>query len=166
MLIRDETAADAAQVDALIRAAFAGMPHSDGSEPRVMAALRDAGDGVIALVAVEHGVPVAQVAFSAVTVDNRPSGWHGLGPVAVRPDRQRRGFGSALIRCGLDRLRASGSAGCVVLGDTGYYARFGFRRDPRMTAPGLPAEHFMVLPFGDAVPTGAVGYHRAFSVGP
>lgn len=166
VLIRDETIADATAVDALIRAAFAGMPYSDGSEPRVMAALRDAGAAVVALVADESGAVVAQAAFSAVTVDGRQSGWHGLGPVSVRPDRQRRGLGSALVRSGLDRLRALGSTGCVVLGDTGYYARFGFRRDSRMTAPGLPAEHFMVLPFGDAAPAGAVAYHPAFTVGP
>ena len=53
----------------------------------------------------------------------------------------------------------------MVLGDTGYYGRFGFRHDPLLTAPGLPAEHFMVLPFGEDVPNGAVAYHPAFFVG-
>lgn len=166
MLIRDETAADAGAVHDILRAAFAGQPYSDGSEPRILAALRDAGAVAVALVAVDAGEVVGQVAFSPVAIDGRASGWHGLGPAAVRPDCQRRGIGSALIARGLDRLRAMGSEGCVVLGDAGYYRRFGFRHDPRLSAPGLPAEHFMVLPFGSAVPAGDVRFHPAFSVGP
>jgi len=162
MLIRDETGADEAEVDALIRAAIAGMPYSDGSEPQVMTTLREAGAAVVALVAEAAGRVVGQAAFSPVTINGRPSAWHGLGPLAVRPDCQRRGIGRALTAHGLERLRAIGSAGCVVLGDAGYYRHFGFRPDARLTAPGLPAEHFMILPFGDAVPTGAVAYHPAF----
>jgi len=170
MRIRDEMPADAPAVEAVVRDAFAGVPYSDGSEPRIVDALRRAGASTLALVAVEgegeSEAVVGHVVFSPVTIDGRPSGWHGLGPLAVRPDRQRAGIGGALVTEGLVRLRALGSRGCVVLGDAGYYRRFGFRRDPRLTAPGLPAEHFMVLPFGEEVPDGAVAYHPGFFVGP
>ena len=46
--------------------------------------------------------------------------------VAVRPDQQRRGMGSALIRAGLAAARAAGHRIVVVLGHAEYYPRFGF----------------------------------------
>ena len=56
------------------------------------------------------------------------AGCHGaaLGPMAVRPDHQRRGIGAALIEAGMTRLAASGCPFVVVLGHTEYYPRFGF----------------------------------------
>ena len=168
MQIRDEMPADAPAVEAVVRAAFAGMPYSDGSETRIVDALRRAGASAVTLVAVEGAgageAVVGHIMFSPVTIDGRSCGWHGLGPLAVRPDREHRGIGSTLVTEGLTRLRGLGSGGCVVLGDTGYYGRFGFRHDQRLTAPGLPAEHFMVLPFAEDVPSGAVAYHPGFFV--
>lgn len=162
--IRDETDIDVAAVQAVIADAFARTPYSDGSEPRIMADLRAAGAAVVSLVAEDAGGIAGQVVFSPVTVDGRPSAWHALGPLSVRPDRQRRGIGSSLVEAGLARLRGLGSEGCVLLGNPAYYRRFGFRRDDRLDAPGLPAEYFQVLPFGDAIPVGAVGFHAAFGV--
>ena len=97
MRVRDEMPADAPAVAAVVRDAFAGMPYGDGSEPRIVDALRRAGATAVALVAVEGEAVVGHVVFSPVTIDGQPSGWHGLGPLAVRPDRQRRGIGSALV---------------------------------------------------------------------
>jgi putative acetyltransferase len=72
----------------------------------------------------------------------------GLGPMAVRPDRQRRGIGSLLIRRGLARCRALGHGAVVVLGHPDYYPRFGFRPAHlwklRYEEP-VPEEVFMVL---------------------
>ena len=86
-----------------------------------------------------------------------------LGPVSVEPPLQRQGIGRALIMAGIRFLREGGAAGCIVVGDPGYYSRFGF-------VPGLhdhaPAdelkEHFMTLTFGPAVPAGVIDFHRAF----
>lgn len=162
MRIRSETSADVAAVHAVIATAFQGKPYSDGSEPAVMEALRAAGAAVVALVAEEAGEVVGQVAFSPVTIDGRASAWHCLGPIAVRPDRQGAGIGNALIVSGLERLRELGSAGCVLLGDPGYYRRFGFRAGTGLRAPGYPAEYFMALPFGPDAPAGIVAFHPAF----
>ena len=46
--------------------------------------------------------------------------------MSVRPDRQRHGIGSALVRAGLERAREQGWQAVIVLGHRGYYPRFGF----------------------------------------
>ena len=64
----------------------------------------------------------------------------------------------------LAQLQAAGAAGCVVLGDPAYYARFGFRAGG-LRYPGLPAEyadHFMALAWRGAIPTTEVRYAPAF----
>jgi len=49
-----------------------------------------------------------------------------LGPLAVRPDRQRHGVGSALMHAVLGAADALGEPLAALLGDPGYYCRFGF----------------------------------------
>jgi putative acetyltransferase len=64
-----------------------------------------------------------------------------LGPLAVSPDRQRRGIGGALVREGLDQLGHEGVQQVFVLGDLAYYGRFGFAIEKDVLAPyELPAE--------------------------
>jgi putative acetyltransferase len=162
VILREEAEGDRAAVVALIDDAFAGRPYASGTEALLPAALHEAGAATVALVAEDEGRILGQALFSPVTIDGRPSSWHGLGPVAVAPHRQRQGIGSALILEGLARLKALGSEGCVVEGDGAYYGRFGLRRPERLQAPGLPAEFVFVLPFAEE-PQGAVGFHPAFS---
>jgi putative acetyltransferase len=50
----------------------------------------------------------------------------GLGPLAVWPDRQRHGVGSALVHAVLGAADALGEPLVALLGDPGYYRRFGF----------------------------------------
>ncbi|GHC23545.1 hypothetical protein GCM10008094_12940 [Aidingimonas halophila] len=61
------------------------------------------------------------------------------------------------------RLQKRGARGCVVLGEPGYYSRFGFRAVPGLILPGVPPEYFMALAWGDDVPQGEVAYHSAFA---
>jgi predicted N-acetyltransferase YhbS len=89
-------------------------------------------------------------------------GWFGLGPVAVLPGRQRRGIGETLIRFGLRQIEEIGGRGCVVLGEPGYYSRFGFESDPKLRFADVPAEYFQRLVFKGDPPTGLVRYHPAF----
>lgn len=159
----DEQPGDAAAISDLVRAAFDGAPHSDGSEAAIVDGLRRAGALRLSLVAEQDGAIVGQVAFSPVTVDGADRGWLGLGPVAVRPDRQGQGIGDALVRQGLARLEAQGAAGCVVLGDPAYYGRFGFRADPGLVLPGPPPKYFQARILNGPATTGVVAYHPAFS---
>ena len=163
MEIRPERPGDEAAVAKLIEAAFANAEHRDGTEASIVEQLRTAGAMTVALVAEDEGRPVGHIAFSPVTIGGKEMGWFGLGPVAVLPDWQRRGIGSSMIEQGLDRLRALGAQGCVLVGEPAYYGRFGFAADDRLIFPGLPPEYFQALSFGGELPIGTVAYHPAFS---
>ncbi|REF73480.1 GNAT family N-acetyltransferase [Paracoccus versutus] len=162
MDIRLETPADAAAIRQITQEAFAGAEHSSGTEGAIIDSLRAAGTLTLSLVAEEGRQVIGHAAFSPVMIGGRDAGWFGLGPVAVRPDRQGQGAGGVLIREGLARLRGMGAQGCVVLGDPGYYRRFGFAVDPGLTFEGVPPEYFMALAFAGPPPSGAVIYHAAF----
>jgi putative acetyltransferase len=163
MRIRPETADDFAAIHALTEQAFRGHPHSDGSEPLIVQRLRAAGALTLSLVAEVDGALVGHVAVSPVAISDGTPGWYGLGPISVTPDRQRQGVGSALMRAALAQLAAQGAAGCVLLGDPAWYGRFGFAARAGLVYPGPPADHFMALPLGGAVPQGVVSYHPAFT---
>lgn len=166
MQIREERPGDAAAIRALTDAAFATAPRRGGNEADIVDTLRARGDLALSLVAAGGGRIVGHIAFSPVTVDGAGggarNGWFGLGPVSVLPARQRQGIGSRLIRDGLDRIRAEGAAGCVLVGDPGYYGRFGFGSDGALTYGDVPAEFVQWLSFGDQTPRGAVQYSPAF----
>jgi putative acetyltransferase len=133
------------------------------TEANIVDGLRAAGALVLSLVAIVDGDELAgHVAFSSVRIGRESLDWFGMGPVAVWPERQRRGVGSKLVEAGLDRMRNGGAQGVVVLGDPAYYGRFGFRAYDDLRYPGPPPSHFMALSFGSAVPSGIVEYHSAF----
>jgi putative acetyltransferase len=114
---------------------FLIIPFSRQTEHQIVRGLREAGALKLSLVATMDGRVVGHVAFSPVMVGAQDPGWWGIGPVSVAPAHQRSGIGSSLIRSGLRRLRESGVAGCVVLGDPAHYGRFGFFA---ACGPGLP----------------------------
>ena len=142
--IRPETAADRAAVRRVNEAAF-GQPE----EADLVDRIRERAAGYLGLVATEAGEVVGHIAFSPVEIDGHPgvSVW-GLAPMAVRPDRQRAGVGSRLVRAGLAACRAEGGEAVVVLGHPAYYPRFGFASAAGRgigNEYGAPPEAFMVL---------------------
>ena len=70
---------------------------------------------------------VGYIAFSPVATTADPY-WQGhiLAPLAVHPDHQRQGIGSALVKNGLHRLTELHTEAVLVYGDPLYYGRFGF----------------------------------------
>jgi putative acetyltransferase len=93
----------------------------------------------------------------------------GLAPLAVAPEHQRKGVGSALVRAGLDQCTLLGFGAVVVLGHPEYYHRFGFSSSVRF---GIGCDYdvaesaFMVVELQAGFLCGASGtikYHTAFS---
>ncbi|MEZ6046118.1 MAG: N-acetyltransferase [Planctomycetaceae bacterium] len=164
LLIREEQPGDVSTISTIIESAFRDHPHSDQTEHLLVDRLRAKGAITLSLLAESESQPVAHIAFSKVKIDGKFCGWYGLAPVAVLPESQSRGIGSALIREGLTAIQTQFNAqGCDVLGDPAYYQRIGFRADPALTLPGFPPEYFMSLSFTDATPTGVVEYDSAFT---
>ncbi len=59
-----------------------------------------------------------------------------LGPLMVAPAQQKRGFGGKLVADALGRIATRpGKPPVLVLGDPGYYGRFGFRPEPGVQTP-------------------------------
>ena len=172
MIIREEFAEDITLIRTVVTEAFRAAstrpgqvrrPDAGKAEAVIVDGLRAANALTLSLAAIEDGDElVGHVAFSPVTIDGKDRGWFGMGPVAVWPERQRNGVGSKLVRRGLERLREMDAQGVVVLGDPGYYGRFGFHAHDGLRYPGAPASHFMALSFSGAVPSGVVEYHPAF----
>ena len=158
MEIRAEKDADRQAVRDVVSAAFAGRAEAD-----LVDDLRAECDGILSLVAEEDGRIVGHALLSPM---NAPFRALGLAPVAVLPERQGEGIGSALIRAGLSRARDEGWQAVFVLGEPAYYRRFGF--DPAL-AEGFDCAYagpyLMALPLGGALParTGQLRYAEAFS---
>src|SRR5688572_22803870 len=122
MTIRGERPEDASRVRHVNEAAF-GRP----AEADLVERLRRACQDSLSLVA-EDAAVVGHILFTPVVVESpgrRVLGM-GLAPLAVLPDRQRRGVGSQLVRRGLNLLRERGCPFIVVVGHPEYYPRFGF----------------------------------------
>lgn len=160
--IRPEALRDHGAIHAVTQAAFAGMEHSDGSEPDIVDRLRADGDLTLSLVASDGDQIVGHIAFSPVSISDGSAGWFGLGPVSVTPPLQHRGIGAQLVQHGIAEMRQAGARGIVLLGDPAYYSRFGFAHDPRLAYPGPPPEYFQCLLLEGAMPQGAVRYAPAF----
>jgi putative acetyltransferase len=142
-------------------------------EARLVELLHAAGAAPVSLVAMAEpdGRVVGHIIFSPVRIDEPPGSnpprMVGLAPVSVLPEYQGRGIGSRLIREGLEACRKAGYGAAVVLGEPGYYSRFGFGQ---ASAKGLGNEygvdeHFMVTEVSDGVLDsvgGTVRYREEF----
>ncbi|MFC5461938.1 GNAT family N-acetyltransferase [Massilia niabensis] len=162
--IRPERPSDLADIDSVVRAAFVFHPHSKQTEHLIVKRLRAGGRLALSLVAeTPDGAIVGHAAFSPVAIDGQDVKWMGLGPMAVLQSCQGMGAGSALATAGLAALEELGVAGCVVLGEPGYYRRFGFEADSRLRYLGAPPEYFLRVALdGKAPPSGEVSYDAAF----
>lgn len=102
------------------------------------------------------------IAFSPVTISDGSERWFRFGPVSVIPLRQNAGIGAMLIRTGIETLRELGARGCVLLGEPGYYRRFGFEHDPDLRFPGSAVAHSQRRVLAGEPPRGVVRYPPAF----
>ena len=161
-ILRTENSADIAGIHALTRAAFANAAHSSHTEQFIVDALRVRGELAVSLVAEVDGHLAGHMAASPVSISDGSRGWFGLGPISVLPEWQGQGIGAALMRAALEALRQQGAQGCVLLGEPAYYGRFGFRAEPGLVLPGVPAEYFQALCLQPPLAQGEVQYSPAF----
>lgn len=165
--IRSERPDDVDVIAEVVEAAFASPV-----EARLVAALRGSDDFLpdLSLVAELDGRIVGHVMISYATlqdgdVQHRVA---SLAPLAVAPDVQGRGIGSALVH----EVTARGSRGeplVVLQGDPGYYRRFGFEQSVplgiHLTLPSwAPEEAAQVMRLAGYDPSlhGLVVYPSAF----
>lgn len=169
MIIRRETAADYEAIEAIVTAAFGRQ-----DESRLIEALRLAPeyDPELSLVAIEDEQVVGHVLLTAITIDTDrvPFPTLALAPVAVAPERQRQGVGTALIREALKRAKVKGHKVVIVLGHPEYYPRFGFVPASQFGIRArfdVPEEAFMALELKPGAlegRAGAVRYPPPFGV--
>jgi putative acetyltransferase len=160
-MIRYARAADRPAIAQVNTLAF-GQP----DEAALVARLRAEGDVLFELVSETDGAVDGHILFSRLWAD-RAEMFAALAPLAVHPDRQRCGLGSALVRAGLVSAREFGAHGVLVLGDPAYYPRFGFAAATaaRIAAPYAGSPGFMALALEEgafAAPL-SVAYPDAFS---
>ena len=86
------------------------------------------GDDWVSLVAADDGTVVGHILFTPATIQSEQDRVQGMGlaPLAVLPNHQRQGVGSALMEQGLDLLRQRRCPFVIVVGHPSYYPRFGF----------------------------------------
>ncbi len=162
MIIRKETLEDISAITYVIDIAFKNHPHRTNNESYIVNKLRDKQKLILSLVATEKNKVIGHVCFSPVYINSCDYGWCGLAPLSVLPDHQGNGVGENLVSKGLEELEAIGIKGCVLLGDPGYYSRFGFKHDDELILPGVPQSYFLALPFHHYTPHGSASFDKEF----
>jgi putative acetyltransferase len=141
--IRPEAAAD---LDAIQTVHFLAFGRDE--EARLVTALHAEGHARESLVAESEDGIIGHILFSdlPILMPERVVPALALAPLAVVPEKQRQGVGSALVRKGLQFCRASGHRIVVVLGHPGFYPRFGFSAElaERLRSP-YSGEAFMAM---------------------
>lgn len=127
MIVRRELPGDVEAVREVVAAAFAEPGTPVPVEVGLLAELR-ADVGWLprfSLVAVVGEQVAGHVVCTRGHVGATPA--LGLGPIAVRPDRQRAGIGTALMHAVLGAADATDEPLVALLGEPRFYGRFGFR---------------------------------------
>lgn len=136
--IRQSRPDDLASIERLYPAAFPDedllplVRHLLAEEPGILSLIAGAGDAI-----------AGHILFTPCAITGSDAGAALLAPLAVAPEWQRKGIGSALIREGLSRLKRDGGVAHVyVLGDPAYYGRSEFKPETGVAPPyPLPGEY-------------------------
>jgi putative acetyltransferase len=161
VIVREERPSDYSEISEVVEAAF-----RDVAVARLVDDIR-ASSGhrpQFSLVADEDGAVIGHVMLSEVRVGDARA--LQLSPLAVRPDRQRSGVGSALVREALRRADAHAEPLVLVEGDPAYYSRFGFVRSTELGIErpheGVPEWAFQGIALADGHPRGRAVYPPPF----
>lgn len=123
--IRPEAQGDIGAIRKLNKKAFKGK-----SESKLVDALRVSPGFIpaLSLVAEKGGKVVGHILFTPIRIkdQDRAAPALALAPMAVLPEYQNQGIGTALIKYGLEEAGRAGHKIVVVVGHPEYYPRFGF----------------------------------------
>ncbi|MBW4690623.1 MAG: N-acetyltransferase [Lyngbya sp. HA4199-MV5] len=178
MNIRPETPADHTAIADVLTQAF-----GQANEAQLVDRIRQSDRYIpsLSLVAESDRVIVGHILFSYVDLVSNDLATKdlasgetrrilALAPVAVQPDVQKQGVGSALVNAGLTIADAREEALVAVLGHPSFYPRFGFVPSVQyaIACPfPVPEDVFMVKPLQQFQPIyrGKVVYPSAFNDG-
>lgn len=154
-----ETAADSAEVDALIEAAF-----GPGRFVKTAERLRENREPApgLSMVAHEAGAVVGCARMWDIQIGETPALL--LGPFAVAAGWQNRGLGAALIEAACRHAEALGHALVLLVGDAAYFSRAGFHSVERgaVTLPGpVDGRRVLLRALKDGAADGVWGMVRA-----
>ena len=159
--IRPATPDDRAAIRAVEEAAFGQTVEADLVERLV-----SEGSVVLEWVAEKEGRLIGHILYSRLLVEGGEQfSAVALAPLAVHPEAQKFGVGSALVRESHAALKRAGERLSIVLGDPGYYGRFGYTH---VRAAGFDSDYqceaLQALDFDSAPVKGRLAYAPAFSV--
>jgi len=175
MLIRPETAADTGAIRRVVARAFGSEVEADLVD-RIRASPGYVAE--MALVATVGGVVVGHVMISGAVLhhDAGDQPIVMLSPLAVDPDHQRRGVGSALVRAAVAVADERSEPLVVLEGSPAWYGRLGFEPATRHGlvihlpdwAPSEAAQVLRLAAYdpGDLTLRGTVVYPPAFDALP
>ena len=146
------------KVYALLQRAFPGS----GYEAKLVQKLHENGKELHEWVCIHVNKAIAYIAFSNAYNARELCGLH-LAPMAVAPDFQKQGVGTELLRFALRQGEIKDQS-LFVLGEPGYYQRFGFEPCAVPVCP-FDADNAQFLSMRTAVTDSfTVGYEPEFNV--
>jgi putative acetyltransferase len=156
VIIRPEVSADYEAIRHVNRLAF-----NQDAEARLVDALRDEGYVRVSLVAEDDGKVVGHILFSDLSIisEAKTIPALALAPMAVLPEFQNQGVGSALVHRGLGVSKEQGHRIVIVLGHPQFYPRFGFssKLASSLGSPFRGRDSWMALELMPGALTGVVG---------
>ena len=156
---------DHAEIQRLLKVAFGGP-----DEAVLVDLLRGNGDMLLELAALRDARIAGCIAFSRAWIETAAERVPVacLAPVAVDPACQSRGIGAELVRRGLAMLEKMHETVVFVLGEPGYYSRFGFVSKAAQSFPSqfseAASDAHMIRQSADRqpIPPGRLVYSAAF----
>lgn len=156
MTIRPEDSADHEAIRHVNRLAF-----GQDDEARLVDSLWNGSYVRVSLVAERAGQVVGNILFSDLSIitEDGTVPALALAPMAVLPEFQNQGIGSALVTRGLEACRQQGHRVVVVLGHAHFYPQFGFstKLAAKLESPFSGSDSFMALELVPGALDGVVG---------
>jgi putative acetyltransferase len=144
------------KVYGLLQCAFPGSDYETG----LVKKLHENGRTMHEWVCIHVNKAIAYIAFTTAYHGREVCGLH-LAPMAVAPDFQKQGVGTELLRFALRQEEIKGQP-LFVLGEPGYYSRFGFEPCRQPVCPfDTDNAHFLSMR-NTAADAFTVGYEPEF----